>query len=263
MKIGVTQIVLGDFSLDEVRSLCLEAGYQAIELFFQEDGEPDIALSEAEIARIGEEFAASGIEISSVIAWYKDRGSFLTSDVSSREAARRTLSRSIEIAGMLGAPVVLLHPGAMDPKGSYVDTWETFVVEMRQMGELASAHGVQIGIENVWNRFLLSPMEAKVLFDRIAHPNVGLYLDTANMMLYGYTEQWIRDLGPHIVAVHFKDFRRSDSKFVDLMDGDTDWAAVMAALRDVGYRRPVLHEVAGDRQKQLELAERMRKIIAL
>lgn len=263
MKIGVTQIVLGDWSLEEVRSLCVEAGYQAIELFFKEGGVPDIGLHEEEIARIGEEFAASGIEVSSVIAWYKERGNFLTPDPAAREAARRTLKRGIEIAGILGAPVVLLHPGAMDPNGSYLDIWETFVVEMRQLGEFASAHGVRIAIENVWNRFMLSPMEAKLLFERVAHPNVGLYLDTANMMLFGYTEQWIRDLGPYIAAVHFKDFRRSDSKFVDLMDGDTNWPAVMAALRDVGYQGAVLHEIAGDRAKQLELAERMRRIAAM
>ena len=263
MKIGVTQIVLGDWPLSEVRSLCTEAGYQAVELFFREGGDPDIELPEDEIRRIGQEFSSAGIEVTSVIAWHKDRGNFLTPDPAAREAARRTLARGIEIAGILGAPVVLLHPGGMDPKGSYLTVWETFAVEMRRMGEFASRYGVKIGVENVWNRFLLSPMEARLFFDRVAHPNVGLYLDTANMMLFGYTEQWIQDLGPHVVAVHFKDFRRADFKFVDLMDGDTDWAAVMSGLRGIGYRGPVLHEAAGDRAKQLELAERMRRIVAM
>src|SRR5690606_20328554 len=58
MKIGVTQIVLGDWPLSEVRSLCTEAGYQAVELFFREGGDPDIELPEDEIRRIGQEFSS-------------------------------------------------------------------------------------------------------------------------------------------------------------------------------------------------------------
>ena len=83
------------------------------------------------------------------------------------------------------------------------------------------------------------------------------------MMAYGYPEHWIRGLGGRIKRVHFKDFKRREHKFVDLMDGDTDWATVMADLRDIGYDAPVIHEVGGDRDAQIETAKRMKKIVAL
>lgn len=262
MKIGLTQIVLGNTPVDDVLALCKEAGYQAIELFFSEGGDPDINLTEHEIRQLGERCAAAGIEVVSLIAWYKDRGNFLTLDEESKARARRSLTRAIEIAEILRVDTVLLHPGAMDPQASYLEVWNDFVREMQLMGDRAAKSGVTIGVENVWNKFMLSPKEARDLVDAIGHPNVGIYLDTANMMLYGYPEQWLRDLGDAIVGVHFKDFARSQFRFVDLLDGDTDWGKILAGLKAIGYQGAVLHEVGGDYAKQLELADRMRQILS-
>lgn len=249
--------------MSEVIDLCTDARYEAIELFFTEDGEMNMDMSDDELRQVAARFKEAGIEVSSLLGWYKDRGTFLTENAEERAKSRRSLERVIAIAGTMGVDAVLLHPGAMDPNSSYVKVWQIVVSEMREMAEQAAARGVKIGIENVWNRFMLSPKEAVDLVDAVDHPNFGVYLDTANMMAYGYPEQWIRDLGERIVRVHFKDFIRKEHRFVDLMDGDTDWAGVMAALRSVGYDRPVIHEVSGDRAKQLELADRMRKIVGM
>jgi hexulose-6-phosphate isomerase len=92
---------------------------------------------------------------------------------------------------------------------------------------------------------------------------VGVYLDTANMMFYGYPEHWIRGLGSRISRVHFKDFDRKAKSFVPLMDGDTEWATVMQDLRNIGYDKYVIHEVGGDRELLIEMAKRMRKIVSL
>ena len=91
---------------------------------------------------------------------------------------------------------------------------------------------------------------------------MGIYLDTANMMAYGHPEHWIRDLGSRIRKVHLKDFDRGAGHFVDLMDGDTDWPTVIAELRAAGYDGTLIHEVGGDRAKQIEMAARMRRIVA-
>lgn len=262
MKIGVTQIILQDLQVPEIVELCTEAGYEAIELLFMEGGNLDIGLSEAEIRAVGEQFEKAGIEIVSLLAWYKDRGSFLSGNTDQREKGRRSLRRALEIANILGVKTTLLHPGGLEADVSYVETWNIFVREMKEIASEAAEKGVTIAIENVWNRFMLSPKEACDLVDEVGSPNFGVYLDTANMMAYGYPEQWIRDLGERIAMVHFKDFNRKDHRFVDLMDGDTDWAKVMAALRDVGYSGAVLHEVGGNREKQLELADRMRQIVS-
>ena len=131
------------------------------------------------------------------------------------------------------------------------------------LAPLACEKGVTICVENVWNRFLLSPVEMRRLVDEVGSPWVQSYLDTANMMAYGYPEQWIRELGPRIKRVHFKDFIRGEHRFVPLMDGDTDWAAVMKELRQAGYSSALVHEIDGDREVQIEMARRMRQIVAM
>lgn len=263
MKIGVTQIILQGKSLDDVLKLCQEAGYETLELFFLEGGDLDINLSDEAIQQVGAQCRAAGIDIVSLLAWYKERGSFLSPTLEKRVAARRSLLRALEIASLLGVKTTLLHPGSLESQGSYLQTWDTFIQEMRAIVGEAADRGVTIAVENVWNKFMLTPMEARELLDAVDHPNFALYLDTANLMPFGFTEHWIRDLGDKIAMVHFKDFIRSEHRFVDLMDGDTDWASVMAALREIGYTGSVIHEVAGDRDKQLEMARRMRQIVSL
>jgi hexulose-6-phosphate isomerase len=83
------------------------------------------------------------------------------------------------------------------------------------------------------------------------------------MMAYGYPEHWIRELGSRIKRVHFKDFKRRDHAFVNLLDGDTDWPAVMSELRNQGYDSTLIHEVGGDRSTLVDLGERMRRIVAM
>jgi L-ribulose-5-phosphate 3-epimerase len=103
----------------------------------------------------------------------------------------------------------------------------------------AQAAGVSIGVENVWNKFLLSPLEMKRFLDEINSPFVGAYFDVGNIIYIGYPDQWIRILGQkHIKRIHFSDARSEQAglgMFVDLLAGDVDFAAVMTALRDIGY----------------------------
>ena len=134
---------------------------------------------------------------------------------------------------------------------------------LNDLAPSAETHQVSIGLENVWNKFLLSPKEMRDIVDEVNSDWVGTYLDTANMMAYGYPEHWIRELGHRIKRVHFKDFSRGAHQFVNLLDGDTDWQAVMEAFHSIGYDGYVIHEVGGDREAQIDLAKRMRKIVAM
>ena len=100
-------------------------------------------------------------------------------------------------------------------------------------------------IENVWNRFLLSPLEFRDFLDKVGSDYVGCYFDVGNVILTGYPEQWVKILGSRIKRVHLKDFKKSVGTldgFCDLLDGDVDYAAVMVALRDTGYDGPVTAE---------------------
>ena len=110
---------------------------------------------------------------------------------------------------------------------------------LKELAPYAQEKGVIIGIENIWNKFLLSPMEFRTFLDEIGSDYVGAFLDVGNMVLYGYPEHWIKILGHRIKKVHFKDYRR-DAKglagFVDLLAGDVDWVKVINAFEAVGYQ---------------------------
>ena len=168
--------------------------------------------------------------------------------------------REMEIGKLLGADTVMVCPGAVgvdfQPEdvvpdahdieffaGSEVIDYEVAYERSRdalvELGAYAVQVGVNIGVENIWNKFLLSPLEMRRFIDEIGCPNVGVWLDVANMMMFGYPEQWIRILCKRIVKVHFKDFRRAVKSldgFVDLLAGDVDWKAVREGLEAIGYQ---------------------------
>ena len=263
MKIGPTQIILPDMSLGGTLSLCVEAGYDAVELTFTASGKDlNVEMSDDELAAVASRCAEAGVTIAASIAHYADRGNLMSRDPAERRACSRCLARSVEIAGRIGTDAVLLHPGQLHAEGTYSEAWDDLVGPLRDLAPLAERHRAAIAVENVWNKFMLSPREAVQLTDEVGSDWVGIYLDTANMMAYGYPEHWIRDLGGRIKKVHLKDFDRGSGSFVDLMDGDTDWPTVIAGLRAIGYDDTLIHEVGGDRAKQFEMARRMRRILA-
>lgn len=263
MKIGVTQIILGDWSLDDTLGLCQEAGYEALELVFGAGRDPHVDMSDDEIRGVKKKCDDAGVEVTSAIAWYEDRGNLLSPEKSANEAGLKCLNRAIDIANVLDIGAILLHPGQLTVEGTYEEAWDRFMGMMKETAPYAQEKGVAVGIENVWNKFLLSPREVAEFVDAVGNDNIGVYLDTANMMFYGFPEHWIRGLGSRIKRVHFKDFVRKDRQFVPLMDGDTDWPTIVSLLREIGYDNSVIHEVSGDRSMQIEMAKRMKQIVGM
>lgn len=263
MTPGITQLCLGRQDLEEDLSRARNLGYEAIELVFSDEGSPNIDASTSEIAAVGDACRRHGLDLCSMIAIRKDAGTLLSQSAAERAKRVTILERGFEIAEVLGVDALLLHPGALDPKSSYSTTWDNFRDALRDLAPAAERHGTRIGIENVWNQFMLSPREACQLVDEVGSSAVGIYLDTANMILYGYPDMWIKELGRRIFKVHVKDFRRGEGDWVQLMDGDTDWPAVMAELRGIGFDGALVSEVGGDDAAMRETAERIRRIIAL
>src|SRR5690625_925617 len=242
MKIGVIQIILRDYSVDRIIELCRTAGYDIVELVFREGTDPDINISDQGLAELGQRLKDQGVEVTSLIANYADIGNFLDPDPATQEKRMKSLVRSIEIAGALDVGAALLHPGQLVPEASYSKIWDSFLGHMRDVAPIAAKHRVAVGIENVWNKFILSPREMRLFLDDVNSEWIGCYLDTANMMAYGFPEQWIDELGEHIKRVHFKDFRRKEHRFVPLQEGDTDWPRIMEKLRSINYEDGVIHE---------------------
>lgn len=194
-----------------------------------------------------------------------------------RDEGIKSLDIAIRDAKAMGAGSVLLVPAVVNARQPYDQAWTLSLECIRRVLPLAAECGVKVSVENVWNNFLLSPLEAARYVDELAHPNAAFHFDIGNVINFGFPDQWIRTLGRRIERLHIKDFsrkKRDDLGLwkgfdVELGDGDANWTAVMKALDDIGYStapegRWATAEVGGgDRKRLAFLAERMDKLFAM
>lgn len=163
------------------------------------------------------------------------------------------METSLNNAKLWGASTVLLVPAVVNAEVSYQQAWVRSQREIRKLIPLAEKNKVIIGIEEVWNKFLLSPLEMAHYIDEFKSPWIRAYFDVGNVLLYGYPQDWIRTLGPRIVKLHLKDFTFRHNKDIDktvvdwvnLRDGDVDWKAVHAALAEIKYKGDATVELEG------------------
>lgn len=213
----------------------------------------------------------SGLEISGVYNAKHWDFMFSDPDASVREQGIEAMIVALEDAKAYGVDCVLLVPGRVNETVSYDQCWERSVAAIRRVVPVAEKLKVKIAIENVWNNFLLSPMEAANYVDQFKSPSVGFYLDCGNIVNTGWPEQWIDILGKRIVRIHVKEFSRTlaatngkNAGFnVSLLDGDNNWPVVMDAIRRQ-YKEAWLtaEQGGGDSIQGLtDIAERMEKII--
>ena len=189
-----------------------------------------------------------------------------------RAEGLEALKQTLRDAKRYGASSVLLVPAVVTKEITYADAYTRSQAEIRKAIPLAEELGVKIACENVWNQFLLSPLEAARYVDEFKSPAVGWHFDVGNILNYGWPEQWIRILGPRIQKLHIKEFSRKkrDSEGlwkgfdVKLLEGDNDWPAVMKAVDDIGYHNwAITEQGGGDSPEGLkDLADRLSKILA-
>jgi L-ribulose-5-phosphate 3-epimerase len=226
-------------SLLERFELAKECGFQAIEAHTMADQ------AEVEAAKAASD--KTGLPIHSVMNsdhWRYPLSSANPEDVEKSLEGMRT---SLRNAKFWGADTVLLVPGVVNPEVGYQQAWDRSVVAIRKLLPLAEELKVVIGIENVWNKFLLSPIEFAHYVDQFKSPYVKAYFDVGNIWLYGFSHDWIRTLGPRICKIHLKDFsfRKRVAEFSPLRDGDVDWKAIHKALTDIGYKGDATVELPG------------------
>lgn len=140
-----------------------------------------------------------------------------------------------EFASDIGVSVFLVVPAIAAPEVPYQKMWELSKNCILDTAQTAEDHGVTLAIENVWNRFLYSPLEFRSFIEEINHPHVKAYFDVGNIYLLGFPQQWIRHLSDLIACVHVKDFKRSTLQFTPLLEGEVPWSEAMRALREIGY----------------------------
>ncbi|HJZ72903.1 MAG TPA: sugar phosphate isomerase/epimerase family protein [Vicinamibacterales bacterium] len=241
-------------------ALARSAGFDAIEMQTVADGQ--------EAREIGEAAKSSGLPIHSVMNADHWRFPLSSADRAVVDRSVAGMETSLHNARLWGADTVLLVPAVVDPMTSYGDAWRRSQQVIRErLLPLATDLSVIIAVEEVWNKFLLSPLEFTRYVDELDSPWVKAYFDVGNVVLYGYPQDWIRALGPRIAKVHLKDFQldRPNGRFAwkNLGEGDIDWPAVRRAFEDVGYRGIFTTELSsGDAAYLRDLSGRVDRFLA-
>jgi L-ribulose-5-phosphate 3-epimerase len=171
---------------------------------------------------------------------------------------------SLRNAKLWGADAVLLVPGVVNPETSYRDAWTRSQKQIRKLLPLAAELEIVIAIEEVWNRFLLSPIEMDDYIREFQSPWLKAWFDIGNVLLYGYPQDWIRTLGKSIVKLHVKDFKTKKDGYawVNLGDGDADWPMVRQALAEIGYAGSAIAELEGGDEAYLrDVSLRMDRLV--
>ncbi|MFD1991844.1 sugar phosphate isomerase/epimerase family protein [Paenibacillus nicotianae] len=254
MKKGINIWSFSDqLSIAECAHIAKDAGFAGIELSLNAEGELGLDVTDSQLTTIRETVTNEGLEISGLATGLYWEYAMTSDDSATRQQAIDICRKQLEVAAALEVDTILVIPGGVGvdfipdyPIVAYDVAYERALEAISTLSKEAQAIGVQIGIENVWNKFLLSPLEMKTFLDEIHSDYVGSYFDVGNVVYSGYPEHWIAILGERIKKVHFKDYRREVgglAGFVDLLAGDVDYPAVIEALRKIDYTNYVTAEM--------------------
>ncbi|HZK81340.1 MAG TPA: sugar phosphate isomerase/epimerase family protein [Humisphaera sp.] len=256
--IGAGKTVLEKFELLK------EAGFDGVEM------DSPTKLSVEEIKAAGEK---TGILIEGEVDSRHWGATLSHNSPKVRAEGLAALETALRDCKALGGTSVLLVPGVVDQSVAYDDCWKRSQEQIRKAIPLARELGVKIAIENVWNHFIMSPLEAARYVDEFEAPDaVGWHLDLGNLIVYGWPEQWVRILNKRIVKLHIKEYsrKRADNEGlwkgfgVELMEGDNNWPAIVKALDEVGYNTWACAEVGGGGLDRLKfISQKMDKILSL
>jgi len=243
--------------------LVKDLGFDGIELDWPNE------LNEKEILEARDK---TGLELPGVVNSLHWKKPFSSPDPAVRKELSDSMIEAFHKTKLYGGTTVLLVPGKVDDKIRYDEVWERSTAEIKKLLPEAEKTGIKIAIENVWNNFLLSPMEAANYIDQFDSEMIGWYMDIGNVVRYGWPDQWVRILGKRIIKVDIKDYSRKkqtdegiwEGFKVLLGDGHADYAKVNVALKEVGYSGWGSAEVSGgDRVRLKEIADRMDMLYAM
>lgn len=241
-------------------AIAREAGFEAIEM-------RTVTPQEA-AAEIREASLKTGLRVHSVMNEDHWRLPLSSSDPDVVDRSVRGMETSLRNAVLWGADTVLLVPAVVDARTPYRDAWTRSQRVIRErLLPMARDLKVIIAVEEVWNKFLLSPLEFARYVDEFESPWLRAYFDVGNVVLYAFPQDWIRTLGSRIVKIHLKDFSfdRSNGRFAwkNIGEGDIDWPEVRRALAEIGYAGYVTTEVdGGDAAYLKDLSSRVDRFLA-
>jgi L-ribulose-5-phosphate 3-epimerase len=207
---------------------------------------------------------AANIRIDSVMNMDHWKYPLSSSDSAAVTKSMEGMRTSLHNAKLWGSDAVLLVPAVVNAQTSYRDAWTRSQAQIRKLIPLAAELQVVIALEEVWNKFLLSPLEMAKYVSEFESPWIKAWFDVGNVVLYGYPQDWIRTLGKSIYKVHLKDFKRKEGGYawVNLGEGDVDWAAVRQAFAEIGFSGSVIAELDGGDEPYLrDVSKRIDRLL--
>ena len=207
---------------------------------------------------------ATGLAAASVCCATHWKSPLSDPDPAVREIGRKGLEQALRDAKAYGASSVLLVPAVVNQNVAYDDAYRRSQQEIRKVLQLARELQVKIAIENVWNHFLLTPLEAARYIDEFQSESIGWHFDIGNVLAFGWPDQWITILGKRILKLHVKEYSAEKKFKVNFLEGDNNWPAIMKALDTIGYTGWGIAEQPGaDSPAGLKnLSERMDRIFS-
>lgn len=256
------EMVQGEMPLLDKFKMLKELGYDGVELSSPHNYDNKEILAARD---------KTGLEIPGVVNSEHWKSPLSHPDPKVREKCFNTVITSMEDCKLYGGTTVLLVAGVVNDQISYADAYKRTQEEIKKLIPHAEKTGVKIAIENVWNNFLISPVEAARYIDEINHPMVGWYFDIGNILRYGWPEHWIETLDKRIMKLDVKEYSRKKQNDeglwkgfeVELMDGDNNWPVIIKSLEKIGYHGWASAEVpGGDKERLKVIIDRMNKIFS-
>jgi L-ribulose-5-phosphate 3-epimerase len=253
-------MVGGNAPLAEKFKMLKEIGFEGIDM--------DRAADHDEVRRAQD---SSGLVVHGVVDYVHWKMPLSDPNPAVRAEGVEGLKTALRDCKVYGGDTVLLVPAVVNKQVSYAEAYERSQAEIRKALPLAEELNIRILFENVWNNFLLSPLETARYIDEFESPFVGSYFDVGNIIRYGWPEHWIQILGKRIGKLDIKEYSRkiADDEGVrkgfraEIGDGEDgcDWPAVLKALKAIGYSGWATAEVrGGDRERLAEVSQRMDRI---
>ena len=258
-SLKIEMVKEGDTIMDKFK-LLKELGYDGVELSSPHE------FNHREILEAKQK---TGLEIPGVVNSQHWKLPLSHPDPAIRKQCSDSVITSMNDCKMYGGTTVLLVAGVVNEKISYADAYKRTQEEIRKLLPYAEKTGIKIAIENVWNNFLISPVEAARYVDEINHPLLGWYFDIGNILRYGWPEHWIETLDKRIMKLDVKEYSRKKQNDeglwkgfdVELMEGDNNWPVIMQSLEKIGYNGWASAEVpGGGRERLTVIIDRMNKI---
>jgi len=242
--------------------LLKDLGFDGVELDSPNDLDPKEILNARD---------KTGLELPGVVNSAHWKSPLTDANPNVRESCLKATEKALNDCKLYGGTTVLLVPGVVNANTSYEEAYKRAQIEIKKLLPMAEKTGVKIALENVWNSFLISPVEAARFVDEINHPLLGWYFDVGNVLRYGWPEHWIEALGKHIMKLDIKEYSRKKQENeglwkgfeVELMAGDCNWPVVNKALGKIGYSGWASAEVpGGDRKRLAVISQKMDEIFA-